>query len=85
MLTKLLIGYLIIGTIFMIVSVVIYLCLKNYEISNRLFIVSRLIMLFLWPIELITIITVIRGNNTFFNEGYDILKQSGDIKDEEDS
>lgn len=85
MLTKLLIGYLIIGIIFMIVSVVIYLCLKNYEISNRLFIVSRLIILFLWPIELITIITVIRGNNTLFNEGYDILKQSGDIKDEEDS
>lgn len=86
MLMKLLIGYLMIGTIWTIVAIVIYrfVC-KGITISNRLFIISRLFIMFLWPIELISIVMTITGHNKFFEMGIDICKQSGDYKDEEDS
>lgn len=86
MLTKLLIGYLMIGTIWTIVAIVLYRFVCNgITISNRLFVISRLFIMFLWPIELISIVMVLTGHSKYFEKGMDVCKQSGDYKDEEDS
>lgn len=86
MLMKLLIGYLMIGTIWTIVAVVLYrFVYKRITMSDRFFIISRLCVMFLWPIELICIVMVLTGHTKYFEEGMNIFKQSGDYKDEEDS
>ena len=84
-----LIGYLLIGTVYMIITTIIYrFDTKGINVSDRLFIISRLYLLFLWPIEWCVLYLWISGHagiNESIEIGSEALKQSGDLTDEEDS